>query len=241
MTWAPTEAQKTVFRTLANDTTLISLLGAVVEVQRITLSGTPASGSFKLNWNSLVTAAIDGATLTASTIQTALRLLAGLEDVTVALSSANVYDVTMTGVPGNTLDITASNNSLMTVGSVAITATITEQTKGVQKVFDFVPDNTPYPYLVIQVLPWVDRGSHTYEGWACEFQITTWYRAPGRGNLQVQTIQKRIDELLHRQDPCIGSDWNIIGLRRTFLDILTDDDNVTKQGLQRFNLLTGEG
>jgi hypothetical protein len=111
---------------------------------------------------------------------------------------------------------------------------------GANKVFDHVPDNTPYPYVVLQVLPWTDRGNHTYEGWACEFQLTVWYRATGRGNLGVQTIQKRIDELLHRVDLCIEG-WNSVGLRRTFVDIITDDDNVTKQGIQRFNLLIGEG
>ncbi len=239
MTWAPTEAQKAVFETLANDATLISLLGAVVEVQTLTLSGTPASGSFKLNWNSLQTSAINGSGLSAATIQAALRLLTGLESVTVANTASNTYAVTMTGVPGNVPAMTVSDNSLETVAPASISITIAESTRGVQKVFDFVPDNTPYPYIVLQVLPWTDRGSHTYEGLECEFQITTWYRAPGRGNLQVQNIQKRIDELLHKAEPCIEG-WNIVSLRRTFVDILTDDDNVTKQGIQRFNLLTGE-
>jgi hypothetical protein len=238
--WAPTEAQKAVFTKLANDPTLISLLGANVEVQRLTLSGTPASGSFKLNFNGNATAAISGVGLSAAIIQAALRLVTGLETVTVSLFAANIYDVTMTGVAGNAPAMTASDNSLATVAPLSVSITVSEFTKGVQKVFDFVPDNTPYPYIVLQVLPWTDRGSHTYEGWACEFQLATWYRAPSRGNLQVQTIQKRIDELLHRVDLCIEG-WNSISLRRTFVDILTEDDNVTKQGLQRFNLLIGEG
>jgi hypothetical protein len=239
MNWAPTEAQKSIFKELANDSTMVTLLGAAIEVQRLVLSGTPDSGSFKINWSGSQTAAINGAGLSASTIQTALRLITNLELITVSLAAANTYDITMTGVPGNTPAFTISNNSLFTIAPTAITIAVSETVKGVQKVFDFVPDNTEYPYLVLQVLPWVDRGSHTYEGWSCEFQITTWYRAPGRGNLQVQTIQKRIDELLHKTDPCI-SGWNVVLIRRTFVDIITSDDNVTKQGIQRFNLLTGE-
>lgn len=239
MTWAPIETQKSVYKILANDATLISLLGAVIEVQRITFSATPDSGSFKLNWNSLQTALINGSGLDASVIQAALRLVTGLELVTVELVSANVYAVSMTGVPGNALPITISNNTLEDIALDPISITVTEYVRGVQKVFDFVPDNTEYPYVVMQILPWNDRGNHTKEGLSCEFQITTWYRSPGKGNLQVQTIQKRIDELLHKAEPCIDG-WNIIGLRRTIIDILTNDDNVTKQGIQKYNLLIGE-
>lgn len=241
MTWAPTKAQASIFQLLANDSSLQTLLGATVEVQRLTLSGTPASGSFKLNYAGQATSAINGSGLSAAVIQAALRLLTGLSEITVASGGSNIYDVTMTGAPGNQPALTVSENTLMTSAPASISIGVTETTTGVQKVFDFVPDNTPYPYLVMQILPWTDRGSHTYEGFACEFQITTWYRKDNsRGNLPVQNIQKRIDELLHKTDPCIEG-WNIISIRRTFVDILTDDDNVTKQGIQRFNLLTGEG
>ncbi len=232
-TWAPIESQKTIFETLANDSTLMTLLGAVTEVQRITLASAPASGTFKLVYSGTATAAITGLGVSAATIQSALRLIEGLEVVTVSLVSANVYDVTMVRVAGNVTALSVSENS------TAVSITFAEQTKGIQKVFDFVPDNTPYPYVTMQILPFVDRGSHTYEGWQCELQITTWYRATGRGNLQVQTIQKRIDELLHNTSICVEG-WNTVGLRRTFVDILTGDDNVTKQGIQRFNLMIGE-
>ena len=110
---------------------------------------------------------------------------------------------------------------------------------GAAKVFDHVPDNTAYPYVVISQMPFQDRGNHTSEGLQSEFQVTVWYRAPGRGNKGVQDIQKRIDELLHLQELCIDG-WNTLLCRRSIIDILTDDDNVTKQGIQRFRLLLGE-
>ena len=107
------------------------------------------------------------------------------------------------------------------------------------KIFDHVPDNTPYPYVTLQALPWEDRSSHTDRGWANLYQINTWYAPPaGRGNKEVQLIQKRIDELLHEQDICID-DWNTIMCRNVFTDILTEDDNVTKHGIQRFKLFLG--
>ena len=108
---------------------------------------------------------------------------------------------------------------------------------GGAKVYDNVPDNTAYPYVVLYILPFIDRGNHTLEGLECELQVSVWHQE--RGNLPIQNIQKRIDELLHLAEPCIDG-WNITGLRRTFVDIVTDTDNITKQGIQRFKLMIGE-
>lgn len=108
-----------------------------------------------------------------------------------------------------------------------------------QKVFDFIPDNTAFPYIQLQIKPWTDRGSHQTEGFTCVLTIHVWYQELGRGDLQVQNIQARVDQLLHTQDVCITG-WNVLGLRRTMSDILTDPDNVTKHGIQQFKLLIGE-
>lgn len=114
---------------------------------------------------------------------------------------------------------------------------------GTCRVFDRVPDNAPFPYLTMQIKPWTDRGNHTFEGLACELTIHAWYRengeTRGRGDLEVQKIQKRIDELLHSTDPCVDG-WDIVGLRRSFIDILKDPDNVTLHGVQKFKLMIGE-
>lgn len=105
------------------------------------------------------------------------------------------------------------------------------------KIYDTVPDNKAYPYVVMYILPFNDRGNHTKEGLEVELQITVWNRE--RGYLPVQDIQKRIDELLHKANPCIDG-WNIISLRRTVIDIQTEPDNITRQGIQRFRLMIGE-
>ncbi len=112
------------------------------------------------------------------------------------------------------------------------------------KVFDFVPDNTVTPYITIFILPFTERANATYEGLACELQINVHYR-PGeggnnsRGNRPVHLIQQRIDEILHNQPVCIEG-WNTLQLRRTLITIETAEDNVTKHGIQRFNLFIGE-
>lgn len=112
------------------------------------------------------------------------------------------------------------------------------------KVFDFVPDNTITPYITIFVLPFTDRANATYEGFSAEVQINVHYR-PGegsnlaRGNRPVYLIQEKIDTVLHKKELCIDG-WNTLQMRRSLITIETDVDNVTKHGIQRFNLLIGE-
>ncbi len=114
---------------------------------------------------------------------------------------------------------------------------------GANKVFDFVPDKQPFPYITLNILPFIDRDNATNDGLQCEFQVSVWY-APGkssttsRGNKPVQLIQKRIDELLQKRSVCVNG-WNTLQLRRTYIDIETESDNVTKHGIQRFILFLG--
>lgn len=115
---------------------------------------------------------------------------------------------------------------------------------GTQKVFDFVPDNTAFPFLVMEPKPWEDRGNYTTEGLSAELWIHTWYQPgqsgsfTGRGDKQVQLIQSRIDQLLHKQ-PLSISGWNTLILRRSLVDIVVDPDNVTRHGIQKFKLFLG--
>jgi hypothetical protein len=107
------------------------------------------------------------------------------------------------------------------------------------KIFDSVPDSKPYPYVKLAIKPMQDRGNHTWEGVQFQYQIDVWYQAPGQGDLKVQQIQSRIDELLHKQDICIEG-WNIVVHRRSTVDILDEPDGRTKHGVQIFNLFLGE-
>lgn len=107
------------------------------------------------------------------------------------------------------------------------------------KVFDHVPDHQPYPYVKIAIKPMSDRGNHDFEGVAFQYQIDVWNQGLNQGDLKVQQIQSRIDELLHKQDICIDG-WNIIAHRRSTVDILDEPDGRTKHGVQIFNLFLGE-
>lgn len=100
------------------------------EVQHLAFSGTPATGSYKLNYGAEITGLIV-ATSNAATVQSALRLLDGLENVTVSGSEAAGFDVTFVGVPGDATALTVSNNTLMTSAPASVTITVTTPTPGV--------------------------------------------------------------------------------------------------------------
>lgn len=243
MTWAPRETQISFFRRLSRDQALMTLLDAplVNEVQRIQLSGTPASGTIVLLIDGEPTAAITGSANMSAAIQAAVQALDGFENTTVALTGANQYSVTFVDIFYDFPMIGEGANSLLTGGLVAVTPLFTELVKGgslIRKIFDFVPDDSPYPYVRLELKPWNDRGNHTKEGWQGELQVSVFNRG-NRGDKDTQAIQNRIDELLHSQHICVEG-WNNLNLRRTFVNIIVLEDNVTLFGIQRFNLLIGE-
>jgi hypothetical protein len=126
-----------------------------------------------------------------------------------------------------------------TLQNDAALLTLLGATPLIQKVFDHVPDNSPYPYLKIAIKPMTDRANESWDGVVVQVQVSIWYQADGLGDLKVQQLQKRVDELLHDVSICIDG-WNIISNRRTTANILDEPDGRTKQGIQIFNYLLGE-
>jgi len=113
---------------------------------------------------------------------------------------------------------------------------------GANRIFDHVPQNQAFPFIQIEVKPFEDRGNYTFEGLKADLFVHVWYQpgsaSTGRGDKQVQLIQKRVDELLHKKElPVVG--WSTLLLRRSLIDILTDPDGVTKHGVQQFKLFLG--
>lgn len=97
------------------------------EIQSISFSGEPDSGSFVLNYGPYATSALDF-DASASDVQTALRLLPGLIAITVTGSVAEGFLVTFTGVAGDLDLLTVTDNTL------EIAAVIEQQT--------IIPDNS---------------------------------------------------------------------------------------------------
>lgn len=108
------------------------------------------------------------------------------------------------------------------------------------KIFDNVPDEKPYPFITMGDIQWADRSNQTWDGAAAVVTIRVHSRNDGgRGRLEVQSIQKIIDDLFNAKDICI-EDWNIVSLRRVNVNILTSPDNLTYDGVQQFNLMIAE-
>jgi len=110
----------------------VTLVAGNDEVQTITFSGTPTSGSFKITLDDETTSAIDWND-NAATIQAELRAFVALVDVTVTGSFAAGFVVTFTGADGiqSQTIMTTSENTLDDGG--AVTIVVTETTPGVSQ------------------------------------------------------------------------------------------------------------
>lgn len=89
-----------------------------VEVQTITITGTPIGGHYLIHWtdpdsNAQTTVPIAW-NATQSTVQSALRLLIGLESITVATTGTSpdfTHTITFTGQGGNLNEVTVTDNT----------------------------------------------------------------------------------------------------------------------------------
>lgn len=113
---------------LAGGGSLVVIL-LTVATQHIAFSGTAASGVFKLNYGGNATANINWDD-TATEIQTALRLLDGLEAVNVTGSIATSLNVEFDSVYGPQSLLTVTANTLATSGVSPVTLTVTTTTAG---------------------------------------------------------------------------------------------------------------
>jgi hypothetical protein len=99
-------------------------------VQLLSFSGTPASGTFVLNYRPYGSARLPTVAInwndSVSTIQTNLQAVAGLSLVTVTGAIGTGLTVTFTGVTPVVPLLTVTSNTLATSGAVTVTITATE-------------------------------------------------------------------------------------------------------------------
>lgn len=118
--------------------------------------------------------------------------------------------------------------------------TLLGTTTAAPKVYDSVPDQKSYPYITIHIKPMTNRDNEDFDGVGFDYTVNVWSQdQAAQGDKVVQSIQKRIDELLHKQDICVMG-WNVISHTRNMVDIQTDPDGRTRHGVQTFNLMLGE-
>ncbi len=104
-------------------------------------------------------------------------------------------------------------------------------------VFDHVPQNTDYPYVVIGEDNFIDWSTDDKNGFEATVNIHVWDRPQGdsgsRGRANVKLIQGEIYGILQRSSFDIG-DFGNVGMSYEYSDCFMDTDGTTYHGVQRF-------
>jgi len=101
----------------------------------------------------------------------------------------------------------------------------------VTDVYDFVPENTVFPYVKVGEETSLDNGTKTLQGNEHTLVIHTFSRY--RGSKEVKEIMSRIYALLHESSLSVTG-ASLVNLRFEFSDVIKENDGFTSHGLQRF-------
>jgi len=102
------------------------------------------------------------------------------------------------------------------------------------KVFDDVPENTPYPYIQLGEDNASDYSTKDQTGSEVTVNVDVWSRY--RGSLEAKNIMDRIHTLLHDSSLSVTGS-NFINMRFEFSDIIRDPDGITRHGVMRFRAI----
>ena len=115
----------------------------------------------------------------------------------------------------------------------ALTGNSTLTTKlGGNKIYDFVPENTAFPYVKLGTGSAVDNGTKTEKGSDYTLVIDTFSRY--RGSKETKEIMSLVYDVLHESNLSV-SGASFLNLRFEFSDIIKENDGLTTHGLQRFS------
>ena len=100
------------------------------------------------------------------------------------------------------------------------------------RVFDYVPENTPYPYIQYQLVQSVEDGTSSTDGFVCVYQAHVWSQY--EGTKEAHAIMERVYNLLHQQYDFDLQMYRMINQRYEFSELLRDPDGQTYHGVMRF-------
>lgn len=121
----------------------------------------------------------------------------------------------------------------------ALTADATLAAKVSTRIFDFVPDNTVYPYIHIGDAEFNDFATQTFDGFSGVLNIHTWARPGTRGRAPVLDIMSDIYRILHENYSMTVTGFDVSNMRYDFSTVLVEDDRVTYHGVTRFKIQIG--
>lgn len=98
-------------------------------------------------------------------------------------------------------------------------------------VYDCIPDNTAFPYVVIGEETGRNNGTVTLDG--LEYTLTMHVWSDYKGSYETKNIMARIYDLLHNQSIAVTG-ASLVNIRQEFEQIVIDSDGVTRHGIIRF-------
>lgn len=101
-------------------------------------------------------------------------------------------------------------------------------------VFDDVPQNASYPYIVLGEETAIDFSVKDIQGGEFTVNIHVWSQY--KGSKETKQIMDKIHDLLHNINLTVTG-FNLINLRFEFSDIMRDPDGITRHGVMRFRAI----
>lgn len=108
----------------------------------------------------------------------------------------------------------------------------------VPAVYDHVPQEAVFPYVVIGDDMSVDFDTDDTTGSDTEVTVHVWSQFRGRG--EVKKIQREIHNALHRHDLSVDGSVTTVTAESEEARSLVDDDGLTRHGVQDFRVLLQE-
>ena len=105
---------------------------------------------------------------------------------------------------------------------------------GDNKIFDNVPQDTGYPYVVIGNINVANRGTKSLDGNEYSVDIDVWSQY--RGKKEISDAMERIYELLHDATYSVsGADMVVSQVRNTIT--LVENDGITRHGVLSLSVI----
>ena len=106
---------------------------------------------------------------------------------------------------------------------------------GGPRVFDDVPQATPYPHVTLGQTSSTEWATGTEDGEEHILTLHVWSQAGGRA--EAQRIMGAIRDLLHTANLALTGQV-LVSLRQQFSDVRRDADGITIHGLVRYRAVT---
>ena len=101
-------------------------------------------------------------------------------------------------------------------------------------VFDDVPENTEYPYIVIGEETSIDNATKDTDGREYTIVLHIWSRF--RGLKETKQIIAKVYDLLHNVNLSVTG-ASLVNIREEFTSTLMDSDGITRHGIMRFRVV----